>query len=222
EFRARYGPGFRTVLRENLRRIHLERGIPWRTIMSNGEIQGIFLFLQEPYEWRAAQSYARETGAVLEDVDLSRYSQERLSAVPELISNENLLTLLASPSPPLREQVENQYRRASLLFLHPPAFVPGAGEEGREEHLAVRIRAMEKEAAAARGKYVHIGGWEHLLESHDGSSLFGILRDLRPRRVLVGEGKESASIYCGRAQRGAEAYSQNLWKRCGQVQGWEF
>jgi hypothetical protein len=34
-------------------------------------------------------------------------------------------------------------------------------------------------------KILHVGGWEHLIEFSQGKSLFGLLQDLRPRRILL-------------------------------------
>jgi hypothetical protein len=34
---------------------------------------------------------------------------------------------------------------------------------------------------------IHVGGWEHLLEFSGEPSLYGLLKDLQPRRVLLAE-----------------------------------
>lgn len=183
-FRAQKATTFRAVLRENLKKIHEEENLPWSEILSQGAIQGIFYLLKEPYEWRAAQAYARSTGIALKDIDLSPYSEEKLSHLPELISKENLRTLLSFSSPGLTEQVEAHYHRARFLFSHPPYFWPQSSQEKeREASLAEEIRLLVHKARGE--KVLHIGGWEHLLEIPGGTTLLGLLKDLRPKRVLL-------------------------------------
>jgi len=185
-FRARKAADFRTTLRENLRRIQREKGISWRDLLSHGGIQGIFLLLKEPYEWQAAGAYAEESGSRIQDIDLSEFSEERLSHLPETISGENLRTLLCLPFPALPEQVKGHYHRARFLFSHPPSvWVKSREMQERESILAEKIRSLVLQAEG--NKVVHIGGWEHLLEFSDGLSLYGFLKDLRPQRVLLSE-----------------------------------
>jgi hypothetical protein len=183
-FRAQKATAYRAVLRENLKKIHEEENLPWPEILSRGAIQGIFFLLKEPYEWRAAQAYAQSTGIPLKDIDLSRYSEEKLSHLPELISKENLRTLLSLPSPGLTEQVEVHYHRARFLFSHPPYLWPRSSQEKeREDSMAQEIRLLVHKIQGQ--KVLHIGGWEHLLEIPGGRTLFGLLKDLRPKRVLL-------------------------------------
>jgi hypothetical protein len=186
-FRARKAAAFRSILRENLRRIHQDEEIPWREILSKSAIQGIFLLLKDPYEWRAAEVYAQGTGIILKEVDLSRYSEERLSHLPDLVSGENLRALLRLPPSDLREEVEAEYHRARFLFGHPPIFRPKSPEtQEREAFMAGEIRRLFRFAQGR--KVLHLGGWEHLLELSGAISLFGLLKDLRPERVLLSDG----------------------------------
>jgi hypothetical protein len=186
-FRARKAVAFRTILRENLRRIHRDEGIPWREILSKSAIQAIFLLLKEPYEWRAAEIYAQDAEIILKEVDLSRYSEEKLSHLPDLVSGENLRALLRFSSPDLREQVEAEYHRARFLFDHPPILWPKSPEtQERETFMAGEIRQLFRFAQGR--KVLHIGGWEHLLELFGAISLYGLLKDLRPKRVLLSDG----------------------------------
>ncbi len=191
-FRARNAGMLRATLRKNLARVHEEDGIGWRDIFSHGEIQGVFSILRQPYEWQAAEDYARKTGATLKDIDLSRASEEKLSHLPELVSLENLRSLLRLSSPKLRDQVQQQYRRARFLFAHPPSMWPKEREE-REIFLATELRRIIE--ATGEWNIVHIGGWEHLLELRDGISLYGLLKDLHPERALLTEEDEDES--CG-------------------------
>ena len=187
-FRSQQAAVFRSALRENLRNIHQEEGLPWRRILSHSAIQGIFLLLKEPYEWRAARAYGEETKCKVQDIDMSEYSEEKLSHLSELVSRENLRTLLSLSCPDLKEQVKNHYGRARFLFSHPPsAWLENREMREREFIMAEKIRGLLLQGE--EGKFVHIGGWEHLLEYSDPPSLYNLLRDLHPRRVLLADGE---------------------------------
>jgi len=209
-FRAQKGAAFRAILRENLKRIHEEENFSWREIFSHSAIRGIFFLLKEPYEWRAAEAYARRTGIVLKGIDLSRYSQEKLSHLPELVSRKNLSSLLRLSSPDLTEQVEAQYKRAQFLFSHPPSLWPQSLEEReRETFMAEEIRKLVRQGKGQ--KVLHIGGWEHLLEFSGGTSLYELLKDLRPLRVLLSEMDNRGEAICrGQRRREPELYTQKL------------
>jgi hypothetical protein len=188
-FRDRESTVLRATLRENLRRIHREEGRAWREILSHSAIQGIFLLLKEPYEWRAATAYASETGGGLHDIDLSHVSEEKLSHLSDIVSLENLRTLLRLSFPSLPDQVEDHYRRARLLFSHPPpVWVKSRDLEERESIMAQKIRRLSFQAEGK--KLAHIGGWEHLLESSGGLTLYDLLKDLQPRRLLLEDAEE--------------------------------
>jgi hypothetical protein len=186
-FRAQKAAAFRAILRENLRRIHQDAGIPWREILSQSAIQGIFLLLKDPYEWRAAEIYAQGMGIILREVDLSRYSEEKLSHLPDLVSGENLRALLRFSSLNLRKQIAAEYHRARFLLGHPPLFWPDTPDrQEREAFMAEGIRQLFRLAQGQ--KVLHIGGWEHLLDLSAAGSLYGLLKDLHPQRVLLSEG----------------------------------
>lgn len=183
-FRARQCAVFRRTLRENLERISAEEGRPLGEIISQSAILGIFHVLREPYEWRAAEVYARREGIPLKDIDLSSYAEEKLSHLVELITVENLRALRQTSSSDLSKEVESSYQRARFLFLHPPSFWLTTQEmEEREAHMARQIRSLVKQGNGK--KILHVGGWEHLVEFPRGKSLFCLLKDLRPRRVLL-------------------------------------
>jgi len=208
--RAQKAAGFRAILRENLKKIREEEDLSWREILSHSAIQGIFFLLKEPYEWRAAEAYAQRTGIVLKDIDLSWYSEEKLSHLPELISRENLRSLLRLSSEDLTEQVEAHYQRARFLFSHPPSLWPKSLEEReRETFMAEEIRKLVHQAEGP--KVLHIGGWEHLLEFSVEKSLYELLKDLRPLRVLLSEVDIRGKAICrGSGSRRPELYPQKL------------
>jgi hypothetical protein len=162
-----------------------EIGRPLREIIWRTAVLEIFLALREPYEWSAAKDYAAREGMALLDIDLSCYAQEKLAYLGELISPENLRALLPLRSVDLLRQVESQYARAKFLFAHPPSIWP-MGEEVTERgaSMAEKIRGFARKRDG--GKALHIGGWEHMIEIPNGKSLFGLVKDLRPKRIILG------------------------------------
>ncbi len=200
-FRERHSPDLRATLRENLRKIQQEEGRPWKEILSHSAIQGIFLLLKVPYEWQAASAYGSETGAKLQDIDLPHASEEKLSHLSEIVSRENLRTLLSLSFPSLGEQVKDHYHRANFLYCHPPAvWLQSRDLEERETIMAQKIRRLFFQAGGK--KMAHIGGWEHLLDLSGGSSLYHLLKELNPRRLLL-----EAGDFCERDFQGSEEYS---------------
>jgi hypothetical protein len=184
-FRAQHSAALRARLRENLQRIGKEKGGSLREMISRSAVLEIFLALRDPYEWRAAKEYTDRHGIALMDIDLSGYAQEKLSHLAELISQENLCALLPLPSLDLSREVESQYARAKFLFAHPPSIWP-MGEEAmrRDACMAEKIRGLVRQENG-KEKTLHVGGWEHLLELPQGKSLFGLVKDLWPQRVLL-------------------------------------
>ena len=183
-FRAQQSSMIRNTLRANLRRIQKEDRRPLSAILSHSLILGIFFLLKEPFEWRAAKSYASRHGVLLQDIDLSPFAQDHLAHLSELIALKNLRTLLHLNSLAYADLVQSQYSRADFLFHHPPfiRLIPSALQE-REVYMAGKIRELIR--GINRGKILHVAGWEHLIDSPGGNSLFGLLKDLQPQRVLL-------------------------------------
>ena len=50
----------------------------------------------------------------------------------------------------------------------------------RDQYMSLRIKEIFKN----NGKTLHVGGWEHLLDDPGGKTLYGLLKDLRPKRIL--------------------------------------
>ncbi len=184
DFRKEQGAILRSVLRSNLRTLSIRKRKPLQEILVHPAILGLFILLKEPYEWRAAWDYARENQKSVEDIDLSAYSREKLAHLAEMTSLENLMSLLELPFENFSEQVEAHYGRARILFAHPPtARVPIPEIIFREISMAEKIghRVLHGKGM----KVVHIGGWEHLVDFPGDNSLWGRLKNLNPRRVLL-------------------------------------
>lgn len=144
-----------------------------------------------PYEFRVACAYAEGKGIEVQAIDQSDSSLAKLRPVEErLISLQHLRRIAASPgaAPP---DNAHRYALARQLLASPDArlhraFLQGCrGEEGigaRDRHLAAKIRALLQDSP---GHLVHIGGWVHLLDDPDNETLYSLLSDLQPRRLLL-------------------------------------
>lgn len=143
-----------------------------------------------PYEFSAARAYAEKRGVEIHAIDAGAASVEKLRHVEErLISLQHLKRIASSP----REgaNAARRYDLARQLLASPDAalrsdFLRGCrGEEGvgpRDCHLAGRIRALAQDCP---GHLVHIGGWVHLMDDPGGETLYTLLRDSCPQRILL-------------------------------------
>jgi hypothetical protein len=174
-------------LRENLKRIQREEGGSYRRRRSHGEIQGIFRLLRIPFEWRAAEAYAQKHQIGFKAIDLSKYSKEKLSHVAELIHFDNLRALLRTPRSLIDRKVGREYLRARTLWDHSPKRGSNFSEEieEREARMAEEIRRLMEEGK--KRKILHVGGWEHLVETRPEKSLFSRLEEFKPCRLLLAE-----------------------------------
>lgn len=144
-----------------------------------------------PYEFRVACTYAAEKGIKLHAIDQAEVSLVKLSPVEEsLVSLHHLKRIASSPrrAPPSQT---HRYELARKLFSSPDAgmraaFLRGCrGEEGigpRDQHLAEKIRSLAQDRP---GHLVHIGGWVHLIDDPDNETLYSLLGELHPRRILL-------------------------------------
>ena len=154
-------------------------------------IKTIRTLLGLPYEFRVACSYARQRGIKVQAIDQSDRSLARLRPVEErLISLRHLKKIISSPKAAPADNAR-RYELARQLLASPDARGRGAflqgcrGEEGigpRDRHLAAKIRALLQ---SQPGHLVHIGGWVHLIDDPSNETLYSLLSDLHPRRLLL-------------------------------------
>lgn len=147
--------------------------------------------LSLPYEFRAASSYATKMGIEVQAIDHSEVSLHKLRPVEErLVSVQHLKRVAASPD---EAPVDNRlsYALARNLLSSADAgaraaFLQGCrGEEGvgpRDRHLAGKIRPLMQ---SRPGRVVHIGGWVHLIDDPRGETLYSLLKDFDPCRILL-------------------------------------
>jgi hypothetical protein len=137
-----------------------------------------------PFEARAARDWGRAFNIPWRAVDLGELSRRHLPFYSrELLSPDNLKSLLSQPNGSMEEYVREEFQRARMAWEHRSGRLPGLDHRGvlnREGFLARRLRHL-----AARGRVVHLGGWEHLVSWQDGQGLWPWLADLHPARLLL-------------------------------------
>ncbi|ALC18281.1 hypothetical protein DSOUD_3567 [Desulfuromonas soudanensis] len=156
-------------------------------------VTSIRTLLALPFEYRAAVDFAERRGASLALIDDSAISTAKLKKVEsELITPCNLRILVGLPSTASDHRSEGYQTAKQLIFgpFDPPlnlAYLQGRrgreGIGGRDRGMAEEIRRQLE--GGARGPLAHIGGWVHLMEDPLGETLFSLLDDLQPRRLLL-------------------------------------
>ncbi len=139
-----------------------------------------------PFEVRAARDYSRRGSAPWRPLDLGAPSRRHLPCYGrELLSLENLQTLLDTEDEPLEDYINREYRRAQLScrqpLWHPRTAAPETAR--RERLLARRLRRH----LARFGRVAHLGGWEHLVPWRAAAGLWQRLADLEPLRLFLDE-----------------------------------
>jgi hypothetical protein len=137
--------------------------------------------------------YCRDTGAGLSCLDSSFWSRQSIRGHwPELLSSENLKMLFWEPRQTLQEMVQREYELAARLLerkmeglvrAFTRAWLEEPGAQERETLLAEGVGTLC--ARTMCGRVAYIGGWQHLLGSTGGGTLYERLEPLRPKRVLL-------------------------------------
>jgi hypothetical protein len=150
----------------------------------------ILLTVELPYEFRAVKAYCELTGIPFRCIDLMRYSRTKLKALQEeMITEDNLRKILELGPGAYGEEMQKQRfwarrlisKNADQFFVE--AFLNGRRGDGmarRDRYMSFRIREIMRDG----GETLHVGGWEHLLNDPKGRTLYTLLKDLSPRRIL--------------------------------------
>lgn len=167
-FRHNYRRKLRKTLKLNLRKAAKSCGISFSHARNHCEIKSVLRQLALPFEYRAAVNYTRRRNVRVALVDSSSFSHKWIACWTELISTDNLKTLLSlSPHPPsLREhyqlakrKIEGQMGSGTFdLSAKDPAGT--SMWEERERYMAEQIKEAKKTRNPARA--IFIGGWWHL------------------------------------------------------------
>jgi hypothetical protein len=170
------------TLSQNLRIAAKQCGLLCKDALIHPEIEAIGRQLALPFEYRAARRFSRATGSCLALVDYSRFSRRMIRLWPELLTTENLASLLRLPRdgrPALTETYDLAARtiRAERLpiadIIESNDDQPDALWEKREHHLAASIRGLLQNHHPE--KAVYLGGWRHLAQGGNFPSLRELL-----------------------------------------------
>jgi len=155
-----------------------------------GAIQAMLQALELPFEFRAVKAYCEEARISFRCIDLSKYSRDKLKKLgDEMITEDNVRKILAFAPRDPHEELRKQRTLARRLIsqdadqLFIEALLNGKmGDDivHRDRYMSLRIR----EILNAQGNTLHVGGWEHLLDDSRGKTLYGIVKNLRPQRIL--------------------------------------
>jgi pheromone shutdown protein TraB len=194
-FAYRQGEARHLLLRLDriLARLALALQVEPATLEEHPAVADIRTLLAMPFEYRAAAAYADEVAAPLHLIDLSDVSAAKLRRVEtELITYRNLRVLVTLPAGAEKSDFEG-YGQAKAMILRDSgetvrqAFLDGRrGSEGigsRDRWMAGRIRHLLADRPG--GHLVHVGGWVHLIDDARGETLYSLLRDLKPKRLLL-------------------------------------
>ncbi len=196
-FRERNGPRLKEKVLNIIQGLHEKKCQKQREKLNkpqnpfeNGAIQAILLTLELPFEFRAVKAYCERTRTPFRCIDLSKYSRKKLKTLQkEMITEENLRKILSFAPKDLHEELRKQRilaRRLTpqdadqLLIEAFPNGKIGDGMVHRDRYMSLRIKKLLR----SQGKILHVGGWEHLLDDPRGKTLYGLLKDLRPQRIL--------------------------------------
>ncbi len=163
-------------------------------LQAHPAVADIRTLLALPFEYQAAAAFAAEATASLHLIDRSDVSAAKLHRVEsELITYRNLRILTKLPAGAEKSDYEGYNRAHAMILRHPEEAVRQSFLDGRrgDEGIGPRDRWMANEIrrllAAQRGAHlVHVGGWVHLVEDTQGETLYSLLADLAPQRLLLG------------------------------------
>lgn len=196
-FRERAGPRLKERLFDTLQGLHEKKGQKERGELNRPQkpseisaINSALLALELPFEFRAVKAYCERNRIPFRCVDLSKYSRDKLKTLrEEMITEENLRKILSFAPKDPHEELQKQRALARRLTSQDAdkflieAFLNGKMGHGivqRDRYMSLRIKEILKN----NGKTLHVGGWEHLLNDPEGKTLYGLLKDLRPKRIL--------------------------------------
>lgn len=193
-YRQREARGLLLRLDRILARLARELLVDPAELQAHPAVTDIRNLLALPFEYQAAATYAAEAVISLHLIDRSDISAAKLRRVErELITYRNLKVLATRPEFAEKTVFEG-YGQARAMITRDSgqavrqAFLAGRrGEEGigpRDRWMAEQIRQL---LAVRRGMHlVHVGGWVHLVEDPLGETLYSLLTDLEPQRLLLG------------------------------------
>ncbi|NLI33706.1 MAG: hypothetical protein GX422_13155 [Deltaproteobacteria bacterium] len=173
-FRRKNQETLQRTLNRGIREVSHRCGIPHGTVLRHPEVLAVRRQISLPFEYRATSRFSKRTGTPLFLVDHSQWSRRWISEWPELLSWENIYSLVALKSH-ARESISQIYHRAASLIgtggARYRALILGFPSSNyrcrmkRERYLAKRIvRILETHVPK---KPLFVGGWNHLVRNED-------------------------------------------------------
>lgn len=182
-FRERHQRALLKTLAQNLIIAAMSSHVSLREALLHPEITAIRRQIALPFEYRAARRYAQFADSPLLLVDYSSFSRRMISHWPELLSAQNLSSLLTLDTN-LRHAPAATYDLAARAIQQAqPSLADGFGcncssanplWKTRERFLAARMRAALKRFGPRRA--VYLGGWQHLTTGGNFPSLRVLLQ----------------------------------------------
>jgi hypothetical protein len=191
-YRWKNGHRLHRLLRRRLTRLAKTHNIAWRVW---GQIDAIEAQLRIPFEYRAALKYCRDSDAELRCIDSSFWSRRLIhDQWKQLLSSENLEALIKQPPSNHAQEVEEEYKLATLLLTQPvqrfvTAFTQtwSADPEWQQRERELAHALEEIYASLHQGRLTYVGGWQHLIGPESGGTVYERLFRLQPRRILLGD-----------------------------------
>ena len=195
-----YGRGFRTknqtklsrkllALYKKARAVNTHHTVSDESGQLPSPIQSLVCTLNYPFEFLAARDYAHACRVPFYCIDLSPVSRQKMLILKlETFSIINISALLILPDKNLQESVNLCYKKAQNIWqsdncIQKAAVTQHSAVVEREKHMSRRIRNLVRRHPDK--KLAHIGGWEHFTENADCITIYQLLRDLAPERILL-------------------------------------
>jgi hypothetical protein len=173
-----YGLHFRQIngeaLKIKVRRIAGEIRSLGRSV-NEGALTAVLDYMDPSFEYSVASAYAASRNHRLFLVDEDSFSRSKLSDVEELVSRENLESLLSGP---IHDSSEEQKAQARLFFGRDVGVFSYTEEMGvRDREMARKIGALM--ARHRKARFLHVCGWQHLYDP------LGLYSSFNPTKVFI-------------------------------------
>lgn len=175
DYRRKNSPRLYREFRKNLRAAADNLSIAYLSALKHPQMTRIGRQLHIPFEYRASAAYCKTTGAEVVPADWSDFSRRWIDTWPELISVENLESLLRLGDTPVLVSKNYDLAARTIVGNSPaPSQDPEEARlwQKREEKISAEILSRIELRKPIRPLY--IGGWRHLLS--DGP--FRTVRDI--------------------------------------------
>jgi hypothetical protein len=177
QYRKEHARVLRRTFFANLRRVAENFRIDFTSALMNSHITGIIIQIGLPFEYRASVAYTKHSGTKIVLVDDSEFSREWTNTWSELISPENLATLLQLETEVIPAPLYYERAASGIAGESVHSVMPGGVNlrpwQRREDYIAAQILSALKTNAPRRP--VYIGGWRHLISGGELKTIRDIL-----------------------------------------------